>query len=106
MRKRNPFGKRVEVTEAYATYEGRGWTYKVLKAYQHPDTAVKHRYTVWFAAVKSPYTHGSWEYGDTYIGDVLVTARLVDCVPEFKELYSTPAWQKFKEEYDQIGKVI
>ena len=24
----------------------------------------------WFVAAKSPFTYGSWEYGDTYIKDI------------------------------------
>ena len=27
-------------------------------------------YARWYCAVKSPMTHGSWEYGDVYVNDV------------------------------------
>ena len=31
----------------------------------------------WHVAVKSPFTHGSWEYGDSYIESVINGASLV-----------------------------
>lgn len=45
-----------------------GWEWRVLKKYQTDDSKPLAR---WFTAVKSPFTLGSWEYGDTYVRDVI-----------------------------------
>jgi hypothetical protein len=43
------------------------WEWRVLKAYSlDPDK----QYARWFCAVKSPFTYGSFEMGDTYIADI------------------------------------
>lgn len=52
--------------EVYANLYG--WEWRVLKKYQADD----HKpYARWFCAVRSPYTHGSWDYGDVYASEVL-----------------------------------
>lgn len=47
------------------------WEWRVLKKYQRPDKEIDNPYARWHCAVKSPYTFGSWEYGDTYVDDIL-----------------------------------
>jgi hypothetical protein len=67
-------GKSRQVDRPYAVYvSDDGWTWKVLKAYSadpHAD------YARWFCAVSSPYTHGSYDLGDTYVADILKYGRL------------------------------
>ena len=79
---KNPCGRTVSVDEPYEIYinEPSGFEWRVLKKYQTPakekENADKTRetgainYTRWFCAVRSPMTHGSWEYGDVYAHDV------------------------------------
>ena len=55
-----------------------GWEWRVLKKYQADDHKPHAR---WFCAVRSPYTFGSWEYGDTYAQEVLENAQIVQAVP-------------------------
>jgi len=47
-------------------YRMPGWEWRVLKAYtKTPDKP----YSRWLCAVKSPYTYGGFDMGDTYITD-------------------------------------
>lgn len=47
------------------------WTWFVLKKYQSPEKEKENPYARWFCAVKSPMTYGQFEYGDTYISDIM-----------------------------------
>ena len=78
--------KSVNIENAHATYvnDRAGWTWKVLKVYQKPELEKKNQYARWFIAAKSPNTFGSYEYGDTYINDILQYARLESATDEFK----------------------
>jgi hypothetical protein len=68
---KNPCGKTVSVDEPYEIYKGfDGWEWRVLKKYQTPHKEAENRFARWFCAVKSPFTHGSWEMGDVYAHDV------------------------------------
>ena len=42
-----------------------------MKKYQRPDKEAENPHARWFVAAKSPYTYGSWEYGDTYVKDIM-----------------------------------
>ena len=58
----------------HATYTSRdGWIYKVLKVNAPKKNPMKFG-SAWMCAVQSPYTHGGWDYGDTYAQDVLMNA--------------------------------
>jgi hypothetical protein len=48
-----------------------GWEWRVLKKWQADDNK---QYARWYCAVKSPYTYGSYEYGDTYASEVMQNA--------------------------------
>lgn len=61
--------------EVYRSHLLPGWEWRVLKKYQNPENEAKNEYARWFCAVRSPMTYGSWEYGDTYVKDILVTAK-------------------------------
>lgn len=65
----NPMGKTRKVEQPYLIVEDdrTGFVYHVLKANTaNPGKAGGS----WFCAVKSPYTYGGWDMGDTYIADV------------------------------------
>jgi hypothetical protein len=51
-----------------------GWEWRVLKKYQSPDKEATNPYARWMCAVRSPMTQGSWDYGDTYVKDVMKNA--------------------------------
>lgn len=74
---KNLCAKTRKVDEPYEVYKGvdggplDGWEWRVLKKYQTPENEAKNEYARWFCAVRSPMTYGSWEYGDTYVKDVL-----------------------------------
>lgn len=64
-----------EVDNPYEVWENdKGWEWRVLKKWQKNDDK---KYARWFCAVKSPFTHGSWEYGDVYVSDIKEFARRV-----------------------------
>ena len=54
----------------YETYKEGGREYRVLKHYQFPANEAKNPYARVFCAVRSPYTSGGWDYGDTYCMDI------------------------------------
>jgi hypothetical protein len=83
---KNPFGKTADVEKPYAVFKlGTAWEWRVLKTYQKPENEAKNQYARWFVAAKSPYTYGSWEYGDLYINDV--AGNLVESTDEWVEAY-------------------
>lgn len=68
----NAWGKTRPLDNPYAVFTApNGWEWRVLKAYQTPEKEKENwRWARWLCAVKSPFTYGSWEYGDTYITDI------------------------------------
>ena len=86
---KNPFGKRVDIANAYATYVDRfDFEYKVLKTNQRRDNEHDNPLASWHVATKSPLTFGSYEYGDGYVSDILSNnAGLVDATDEWKRIY-------------------
>lgn len=82
---KNAMGKTRKVDNPYMIYQAEGgWEWRVLKAYQTPEKELSNPYARWFCAVKSPFTYGSWEYGDTYCKDIKSQATLVvpfECAP-------------------------
>ena len=74
---KNTCGKTREVDNPYEIWKAGDWEWRILKKYQNPDNEKKNPYARWFCAVRSPFTHGSWEYGDTYINDIASVARKV-----------------------------
>ena len=93
---KNLFGKSREIKNAYATYRvdnpsnGMYFEWKILKTYQVKNNEDKNQYARWFTACKSPMTYDSWEYGDTYIKDIMsVNPKLVSATDEWKQTYET-----------------
>jgi hypothetical protein len=75
---KNTMGKTRKVDNPYEIYRSDylpNWEWRVLKKYQSPEKEKENPYARWFCAVKSPMTYGDWEYGDTYVKDILVEAR-------------------------------
>ena len=73
---KNECGKRRDVNDPYEVWKSPDgtWEWRVLKKNQSPDKEVGNPYASWYCAVKSPFTFGSWEYGDTYVTDVTENA--------------------------------
>ena len=93
---KNPAGKTRKLDNPYEVYKSLdgSWEYRVLKKYLSPESEAKDPYARWFVAVKSPFTHGSWEYGDSYARDVKANAAKVydtDKVTALKKVYA-PKW--------------
>jgi len=55
--------------EVWQTPDG-SWEWLVLKKYQNETNEAKNEYARWFCGVKSPYTYGSHELGDTYVKEI------------------------------------
>ena len=49
--------------------------YRVLKKYKNPKNEAEDPFARWFTAARSEATFGSWEYGDTYVRDIVSTGR-------------------------------
>jgi len=80
-RKKNPFGKTVDIESPYAIYTGpKGFEWRILKTYQTTKNEKKNPYARWFVAAKSEMTGGAWEYGDTYVKDILNYGILISYV--------------------------
>lgn len=79
--------KTTTVEKPHATFrdDAAGWEWRVLKTYQPPAKERRNPYAVWYLAVRSPFTLGSWEYGDGYVRDVGGT--LVQATDEWREAY-------------------
>lgn len=62
--------------EIWKSFDGT-WEWRVLKKNQNPENESKNPYAIWFCAVKSPYTFGAWEYGDTYVQEIKRNAQKI-----------------------------
>ena len=67
---KNPMGKLRSVDKPYEIWKARDFEWRVLKKYQAPEVEAKNPYAKWFCAVRSSFTKGQWEYGDTYVKDI------------------------------------
>lgn len=96
---KNKFGKTVKVDSPYAIYKNdrTNFEHRVLKTYQSKDKESKNEYARWFVASRSPYTYGSWEYGDIYVKDVISFHNLIA---------STDDWKKEYEFIDKVKKSV
>ena len=77
--------KTAKVDSPYATFVKDDFEWRVLKV-NAPKKGWDSPYATWYVAAKSPATFGSWEYGDTYIADILkVRPQFTQTTPEFME---------------------
>lgn len=79
---KNLCGKMRKIENPYEIWQGfdslEGWEWLVLKKYQSPENETKNPYARWFCAVKSPFTYDRYEFGDTYIKDIVHgTTRMI-----------------------------
>jgi len=74
---KNECGKTRKLDNPYEIWVMGDWEWRVLKKYQSPEKEQQNPYARWFCAVKSPMTFGSWDYGDTYIKDIVDYARQI-----------------------------
>ena len=75
---KNTMNKTRTVDNPYEVYRSDllpDWEWRVLRKYQTPENEEKNPYAKWFVAAKSPNTWGEWEYGDTYVNDILIEAH-------------------------------
>ena len=57
-----------DINDPYEVWtNGQGWEWRVLKKWQKNDDK---QYARWYCAVRSPYTYGSFEYGDVYVDEI------------------------------------
>lgn len=110
MRNKNPFGKSTKPENAYATYRvnkpstGMYFEWRVLKTYQTKTNEDKNQYARWYCAVKSPYTHDQWEYGDTYIKDIMSTnPTLISGVGAWLEQYNDDVSTGVADNLTKVG---
>ena len=83
---KNECGKTRKVNEPYEVWRNQsGWEWRVLKKNQNPVKEAANPYASWFCAVKSPYTFGSYDMGDTYVSEVKGNAVKVEFDPETLE---------------------
>ena len=90
---KNLLGKSRTKDKPYAIWQGFGafgdTEVRLLKTYQIPSNEQKNQYARWFVAVKSDYTYGSFDIGDSYIRDLLEGMTLKQADPLFTEQYSS-----------------
>lgn len=74
---KNPCGKTRDVEKPYEVWRNGDWEWRVLKKYQTPEKEKSNPFARWLVAVKSPFTYGSFELGDTYVKDIKQFGTLV-----------------------------
>ena len=86
----NPFRKTRKENEPYAIYSNsQGWVWKVLKTYKKPENEKKDPYARWFVSATSPLMQGNtFEYGDTYVKDILTYGVLREATDDWKKAYA------------------
>ena len=86
MPNKNECGKTRKLDNPYEVWECRmdmgfgdviNIEYRILKKYQTPIKESENPFARWFTAAKSEATFGSWEYGDTYVRDIVSSGRRV-----------------------------
>lgn len=92
MATKNLFGKSRSIDTPYAVYRGNGpfgrTEVRVLKTYQTVDKERSNPYARWLVAVKSEFTYGSFDMGDSYIKEAIMGLTLVEATTEWKEVYN------------------
>lgn len=94
---KNPFGKTRGFNKCYAVYAAGDWEWRVLKTYRLPHREGTDPHARWFVGVRSPFTHGRFEKGDTYRAEILKNARLLTCTPEWAAAYDVTPVMDYDE---------
>ena len=63
---KNPWGKSRDKDHPYITITHGGWEWRVTKMNKDPRAP----FSSAFCWVQSPMTQGTWDWGDTYIGEI------------------------------------
>ena len=110
MANRTLFGKTTSPEEAHAVYRaenksnGMYFEWRVLKTYQAKQNEDKNPYARWYCAVKSPHTFDRWEYGDTYIKDIMsVGAKLIKSTGKWREQYNDDLMYDVADNLKKVG---
>ena len=75
MATKNLCGKTRPVDNPYEIWQNNsGWEWRILKRYQSPENEAKNKFARVFTAVKSPFTYGEFELGDSYLHDITSNA--------------------------------
>lgn len=76
----NPFNKTRPIDHPYEVWRTADdtWEWRVLKKYKAPENEEKDVFARWYVAVKSPFTNGAYEYGDSYAQDIKASAYLAE----------------------------
>jgi len=84
VKSKNPCLKIREVDNPYEVWKSADgtWEWRVLKKWQVDDDKP---YARWFCAVKSPFTYGKYDMGDTYVNDIKENAQKVEGDEAYKE---------------------
>ena len=89
--------------EPYAIFKNMGpfgnTEVRLLKVWQMPKTELKNQYAKWNVAVKSDYTFGSFDMGDSYLNDVVRNLDLTYAHELFKNQY----WNYLHELKNKAG---
>lgn len=82
-RAKNPCGKTRKVEEPYEIWKSADgtWEWRVLRKYQTPERETANPFARWLCAVMSPFTQGTYDYGDVYVREIKKNAFLVVPVP-------------------------
>lgn len=84
----------------------RTWEFRLLKTYKNPETEIRDPYARWFMAVKSSFTNGQFNIGDTYLIEVTkADVFLASCTAEFREAYQDRDFIRTTI-FDESGHVI
>lgn len=85
---KNPLGKTRDVENAYATFEGNGFEFRVAKTYKLAKNEAGDPYARWNVWARSPHTYDQWEGPrDTYRQEVTDNFQLTYASPEFIAAY-------------------
>ena len=102
-KQKNMMSKSRNTEDPYAIFKGIGpfgeTEVRLLKAYQKPSLESKNKYARWFVAVKSDFTYGSYDMGDSYVNEVVRGLELTYADDEFKENY----WENINELKQKAG---
>ena len=93
---KNLMGKTRKVNQPYQVYMVGDWEHRVLKRYQSTENERKNQHARAMCAVKSPYTYGSYDMGDTYLSQFqhgeLVYSQPDGSPPVLKAGYKLETW--------------
>ena len=69
---KNAFGKKAKLDNPHMVWKSvdGSWEWRVLKTYQTPEEEEGNHFALWFCAVKSPMTFGTFDLGNVYVAEI------------------------------------